>query len=420
MDRPPTGQTPEGLPAPAIRIETITDPTALPAAWTKLVSPDHPLLGIEWLKAACQSLSDGAHTRCVLAWQGPDLIGAAFFEAIPLRIGALGAIETSAPWTTRTAIRLLAASHSGPPHVVVCGDILRNDVPAAHFDPDIASPARLLHAMAEAARVDINVSTIMVICSARSLGPDADQLTTHGYHRVDKAEPPMRVELASKWQSFDDYIQAMRPKYRQRTRSARKAGHEVTRAWLSSAEIGSHVDAFDQLLRPILAKAPVTVSVPSGETIIALKRALGDACRVRAYTHGDTLIAFAVSLHTANALEGLLVGFDPQQNTQFKLYQNILYDFIEEAIHTDAAYASLGRTALEIKSAVGATPTEVPVYIRHPSALMHSVLGWVAGGLPSTTWTPRNPFRSGVAEPNSAQDHTPTGSATAGRDQPLL
>ena len=70
--------------------------------------------------------------------------------------------------------------------------------------------------------------TFMVIASARSLGPHADALPAHGYHRIDKAEPPMRVELAPEWTSFDDYLAAMRPKYRQRARSARKKSKKVT------------------------------------------------------------------------------------------------------------------------------------------------------------------------------------------------
>ena len=393
MDCPLTGRKLAQLPGPSIRIETITDPSQLPASWSQLVSPDHPLLGTEWMAAAHDALPDGSLSRCVLAWDGDALVGAAFFEGIPLKVGSLGAIESSASWQSKAALRLVAAAHRGAPHVVVCGDIIRTDTPGAHFDPGVCQPASLFHAMAEAARIDMGVSTCMVICSARSLGAHADELPTLGYHRIDTAEPPMRVELSPEWHTFDDYLGAMRPKYRQRARSARKKAKKITRTWLSPVEIGASVEAFDALLQPILEKAPVTLSAPGGETVVALKRTLGDACRVRAYHLDGQLVAFAVSLHTTDAVEGLLVGFDQAQNRSLKLYQNILYDFIDEALAAGVSRTCLGRTALEIKSAVGATPSEIPVYVRHPSFLMHSVLGWAAGGLPTPTWTPRNPFR---------------------------
>jgi len=393
MDCPLTGRKLAALPGPSVRIETITDPRELPLAWLDLVPADHCLLRPEWMEAARASLPEGGLTRCVLAWEDDHLIGAGFFEGIPLKVGQLGALENAASWRMRTALKLLAAAHCGSPYVVVAGDIIRSDTPGTHFSPCVSQPAGLFHAMAEAARIDMGVSTCMVTCSARSLGPHADALPTFGYHRIDKAEPPMRVELDPSWTTFDDYLGAMRPKYRQRARSARKKAKKVSRTRLSPVEIEAHIDAFDALLSPIIEKAPVTLSSPTGATVVNLKRTLGDACRVHAYHYNGQLVAFAVSLHTSESVEGLLVGFNPELNRSLKLYQNILYDFIEEALAAGVTRTCLGRTALEIKSAVGATPTEVPVYVRHPSFLMHSMLGWAAGALPTPTWTPRNPFR---------------------------
>jgi hypothetical protein len=398
MDRccPLSGQRLAALPGAGICIETITDPATLPALWLDRVPADHPLLRPEWMSAARSALPDGSLSCCTLARDGDRLLAVAFFEAIPLRVGSLGTIENSG-WQARTALRVLSATHSGTPYVVVCGDIIRTDTPGAWFSPHTDQHAGLFHAMAEAARINLEVSVCMVICSARNLGPMADTLPDFGYHRIDKAEPPMKVELDPTWRTFDDYLAAMRPKYRQRARSARKRSSSVLRRRLSIAEVPKHIEAFDALLAPVVEKAPVALSNPSGHTVASLVQALGDHCRVHTYHHEDTLVAFAVSLHTTEAVEGLLVGFDPALNRSLKLYQNILYDFIEEALVAGIPSTTLGRTALEIKSAVGATPSNRPVYIRHPSFLMHSVLGWAAGALPTPSWTPRSPFRTTAA-----------------------
>ncbi len=391
MDCPLTGRTLAALPGPSIRIETFADPCALPAVWLDSVPADHPLLRPDWMAAARNTLPEGGKSRCVMALDGDHLIAAAFFEAIPLRAGSLGALESDS-WQTRTAVRLLAAVHCGKPYALVCGDLLRLDTPSAWFSPDACQPAGLFHAMSEAARVDIAESVCMISCSARNLGPYAEALQTYGYHRIDKAEPPMRVVFDPSWRTFDDYLGAMRTKYRQRARSARKKAQKVERRLLSPAEVAENLGAFDTLLAHILEKAPITLSLPTGETVLSLAKSLGEACRVHAYIYNGEMVAFAVSLHARGQVEGVLVGYDLDHNRTLKLYQNILYDFIEAGLKDGATCTVLGRTALEIKSAVGATPDDMPVYVRHPSFVMHTMLGWAAGALPTPDWTPRNPF----------------------------
>ena len=394
---PLSGRPLAALPGPTVRVEVIAPTEPLPDIWLKAIPVDHPLLRPEWMHAARRSLPDGSQSCCTLALDGDRLLAAAFFEAVPLRTGTLGTIEKGGAWQTRAGLRLLASSPCGEPHVLVCGDIIRTDTPGAWFSPQSTGQAGLFHAMAEAARAHLNVSTVMVICSARSLGASADALPALGYHRIDKAEPPMEVVIDPTWSSFDDYLAALRPKYRQRARSARKRAATVERTRILAEQVVGYVDEFDRLLQPILERAQVTLSMPSGQTVAALVESLGEPCRVHAYHHEDQLVAFTVSLHTADSVEGLLVGFDPSLNRRLKLYQNILYDFIEASIDAGVSTTSLGRTALEIKSAVGATPNELPVYIRHPSFLMHSVLGWAAGALSTPDWTPRSPFRADAA-----------------------
>jgi hypothetical protein len=206
----------------------------------------------------------------------------------------------------------------------------------------------------------------------------------------------MKVALQPDWSAWDDYLRAMRKKYRQRARSARRRGQDLKKTELDLNGIQAHADAFDGLLTPVLERASMTLVRPTAQCLTRLKRVLGDRLVVRAYHHQDALVAFSSSIHTADAIEGFLVGFDHRSNRSLKLYQNILYDFIEEGILRGARSVCLGRTALEIKSAVGATPTEIPLYVRLPSPLLQPVLGWAARAIPAPSWTPRHPFRQGL------------------------
>ena len=54
----------------------------------------------------------------------------------------------------------------------------------------------------------------------------------------------------------------------------------------------------------------------------------------------------------------------------------------------------LGRTALEIKSAVGAEPWSYPVWVRNENGLLNWILGLAAARLRPPAWEPRNVFRT--------------------------
>ena len=388
-----TGRSLAALPGGRIRMEVIEALTALPPAWEQAVPKDHPLLARPMLDAAVVAAPDGTLTRFVMAWDGDDLRAVALLEAAPLQAAELGQITTTSKWPFRTALQALSVAHCGQPYVMICGDLLRTDVAGAWISAQEPAPAALLHQMLEAGRRALPVSVALVICSARGAGPSSDALVELGYHRVDKAEPPMKVMLPPEWKDWDDYLRAMRKKYRQRARSARKRSQQLSQQELDLDGIASHTGAFDHLLTPLLDRASVTLVRPTARSLPRLKQTLGDQLMVRAYHHKGELVAFSSSIRTADAIEGFLVGFDDRRNRELKLYQNILYDLIEDGLAHGSRSVCLGRTALEIKSAVGATPTEIPLYVRHPSPLLHPVLGWAARAIPAPSWTPRHPFR---------------------------
>ncbi len=395
--------TRKAITGPISRIEVVRRADELPSAWHERIPAHHSLLSEPWLTAAIAALPAGSFARIVIGWEGETIVAAALFEALPLRIGMLGQLESEAAWPLRAALQVLTCVHLGTPHVLVCGDVLRTDVSGFWAAPSLDRRAEYLDRMTEAARRSLPVPIGMVICTSRSLGTDADALLALGYHRVDKAEPPMRLDLPPHWSSWNDYIAAMRPKYRQRAKSARKKGKQLVRQALDLATLIEMEPVLNQLLQGVLERAAVALSPPTARTLIQLKTSLVDRCQVRLYTLDGVPVGFAASLLEYDAVEGILVGFDETVNREHKLYQNMLYDYVEEALQRGVSKVCLGRSALEIKSAIGAEPHDVPVYIRHPSALLHPVIGWAASTLPTPSWIPRNPFHEDTAEEAAAR-----------------
>ena len=113
-------------------------------------------------------------------------------------------------------------------------------------------------------------------------------------------------------------------------------------------------------------------------------------------------MGFSASVRQGDALDGSLVAVTDAANRQHKLYQNALYDFVEEAIAEGVGHLGLGRTALEIKSG-RAEPHPVAIYLRSPHGLLHRLLAY-AGAAGAARWTPRHPSPGATGPPSVRTD----------------
>jgi hypothetical protein len=97
-------------------------------------------------------------------------------------------------------------------------------------------------------------------------------------------------------------------------------------------------------------------------------------------------------------LEAHFVGLDYEYNTSKGLYQNMLYDFIRQAIEAKSDTLYLGRTALEIKSTVGAEPDLMSLYVKSANPIYQRIVGPIFGNLKQTDWIQRRPFKDALSE----------------------
>lgn len=80
-------------------------------------------------------------------------------------------------------------------------------------------------------------------------------------------------------------------------------------------------------------------------------------------------------------------------NKEYELYQNILYDYINETITNNLPQLILGRTAAEIKSTVGAQAYQLTCYIRHINPLSNHLIKPFIDSIKTIDWIPRSPFK---------------------------
>lgn len=361
----------------------------LPQGWDALVSGGDYVLQRAFLGALAEALGDG-EVRVAHAARGGVLVGAGCFHLIPLRADRLGTTGARAAPAVRAMVGALSWLHRGRPRVLVCGHGLHADACGLAVAPGEDQNA-VLGAMTDAVRQEAGASVALEVCTPLGWKGDAPP---PGRHRVDAVQPTMWLPLSAEWRDFDDYLSGLRTKYRQRARSARKKGRRLVRRPLDVAGIERGAVVLNSLLEGVLDESDLALTHPDARLLSALKARLGEALTVTLLSVDEVPVGFTASILHNGVLDAWLVGLDARYNARHKVYQNALYDFIEAGIDANATAVHFGRTALEIKSAVGALPREVPVYVRHPWRPVHTVLGWVLPGLPEVSWTPRHPWKS--------------------------
>ena len=76
------------------------------------------------------------------------------------------------------------------------------------------------------------------------------------------------------------------------------------------------------------------------------------------------------------------------------MYHNILFEFIDLGISLKRREISFGRTAMEMKTTVGAIPVDYHAFIRLHNRVLNSIIRPFIPGKAEVNWTPRSPFKN--------------------------
>ncbi len=207
-------------------------------------------------------------------------------------------------------------------------------------------------------------------------------------------QPNMVLELQPSWHTFNDYLSAMSSKYRVRARRAlRKAQGIQWHSW-DIPTIAQYQNELYHLYRRVADAADFNAINLHPSYFLSLKRWLTDRFDIVACYKEDTLVGFFTTIQNGDTLEAHFLGYEPQYNPDFQLYLNMLYQIIDRGIACGAQRIVFARTAMEIKSSVGAEPHDLFCYIRMRRPWLNPIARWVIQYLePRSQWQMRHPFR---------------------------
>ncbi len=219
-------------------------------------------------------------------------------------------------------------------------------------------------------------------------------------YRQFKVDPNMILKIRAEWSSFDAYLSAMNTKYRKKARSIIKQGIVLERKSLTVAEIESNFDSIQTLYLNVANKAKVRINHFDTSYLLQLKLNLKEDFELTAYYLNSNIVGFSTMIFWGNNCEAHAIGINYNFNSEYAIYQNILYDDVRVAIDRKRGKLILGRTAMEMKSNIGAEPSEMCCYVRHSGPLLNRAFKPIFNYIKQTEWTQRHPFR----EMNAATD----------------
>lgn len=207
-------------------------------------------------------------------------------------------------------------------------------------------------------------------------------------------QPNMIFELPSTWLSVEDYYNSFSKKYRDQYKRSHKKFEGILVKELDVDEVVLHEKRINELYHHVAKNAPFNTFFLAENHFSTFKKECGNGFKIFGYFLEDKLIGFHSVLLNDTVLETYFLGYDDHVQKEKMLYLNMLYNMTEFGILHQFKKIIFGRTALEIKSSIGATPVMMSGFIYHRNKLVNKFLGKIFKKLePETVWQQRHPFK---------------------------
>jgi hypothetical protein len=368
--------------------------------WTACLSEGHAFLGVKYLCALEEANPLNMRFNYLIFKRLGTPIGIAYFQLTHFNakesIKIQAAEDPNCRWTALSnCLKGLVASHVDF-DALVCGNLLVTGENGYCFVDGVETPQQVGY-------IDWAIDTLMGYHQAKgeafsvALIKDVFEplpLQTAKFYEF-CVQPNMILHLPPHWKTFDDYLQDLHAKYRTRAKRAFSKGKEIEFRELTINEIKDNNDWIYQLFRRVADKASFNIVKLHPDYFVQLKTHLGDNFKMMGVFENGQMIGFYTLVLRGSEMEAHFLGYDDAYNKEHQVYLNMLFDMIRQGIQHQVKQINFERTALEIKSSVGAVAVPMYCYLRHRNSLSNRFLGSMFEYLNTPiVWEPRHPFKN--------------------------
>lgn len=207
-------------------------------------------------------------------------------------------------------------------------------------------------------------------------------------------QPNMVFKIHENWKSEHDYTDVLSKKYRDQYKRARKKAEGIEKRKMSLEDIIHFEETIYDLYFHVAKNAPFnTFFLPKNHFRI-FKELMKDKFLFYGYFLDEKLIGFNTLIKNGSQMDTYFLGYDDSIQREKMLYLNMLYDMIFYSINKGFKEIVFARTALEIKSSVGAKPIKMDGFVTHVNPIINLFLpNFFRYFEPETIWQERNPFK---------------------------
>ncbi len=220
----------------------------------------------------------------------------------------------------------------------------------------------------------------------------SDYIKEHDFREF-KIDVNMVLHMQPNWYTFDDYIASMRTKFRTRAKKVFEKSEKIIVKDFNAENIEKYKDEINKLYLSVIEKADFKIEKLNAYTFKKLKEVLGQTFVFKTYFIEEKLIGFTTSFVTNDFVDANHIGLDYKYNKTHSIYQKMLYDYVDLAIHKKVHELRLGRTAEIIKSCVGAKPIEMKLYVKHANSISNTLLKPLVELISPSEYEVRSPFK---------------------------
>ena len=376
--------------------------TKVPKDWDKLVTNNNLLLTSAYLEILEQIPESSLQFYYLLFYQNNKLQGVAYLQELDFRfLQTINFIKKDFPSghpLVKSTQRVLArAGDLFKIRPLICGSAFLTGTHGYFFKaptPDRQIFRCLSDAMRQLINQKISKANLIFLKDFGEHNSDLLGLEVTTYTRL-PFQPAMKLSLRSSWKSFEHYLDAMSSKYRVRAKKAIKMSNTLLKVDLSSERARLLQRELYQLYLEIANNADFNLALLPENYFTEFKSRFPNRFKITGYFDQNKLVGFCTTFLNHKELEAHYLGFLTSYNKNYKIYQDMLYQMIKEGIAGKASIVNFSRTALEIKSAVGAGPVYQDSYLKHTSEFLNRRIPFITQNFgPKLEWKQRHPFKS--------------------------
>ncbi|MDF2831764.1 8-amino-7-oxononanoate synthase [Chryseobacterium indoltheticum] len=363
----------------------------LPEEWNSIIGQHNIMLSEEYFRVLEESKPINMKYSFVGFFSDEDLIGGALFQY-------LNFIEHKSfqKGEMLCSIRNFLAKQLSK-DVMILGNNMLTGQNGFYFNTLKISTEKAITLLKEASKGVSNVfgKTSLVIYKdyQKSFLKNFDKEKFKSFYRF-SVQPNMILNIKPEWKTFEDYSNDLSKKYRARLKSAKKKIDGIQKRELDIESIKKYRNEMNILYQNVAENAPFNTFFLTENHFESMKQNLKDNFKVFGYFFNEKLISFYTLILNNNDIDTYFLGYDKEIQKEKQIYLNMLFDMTEFGVSNQSKRIVFGRTALEIKSTIGAEPVEIFGLIKHNNKAINPFMKKIFTSLnPKVGWIQRKPFK---------------------------